>query len=193
MKFKLGDLADIKIGVVLSRKKDDSIISSSSRHKVVSLKSFNEDGVYESSFEDEFTPNEKLSNDYFVKKEDLLVRLRYPNHAVYIDKECENLTYTSLIARVRLKDERFNPKFITHFLNSRAVRKQLHRYIVGTAIPMASVANLNNIVVPFMDLDKQLAAVKFLEMARKERDLLKDLAENKDRLTKAIFNELIGE
>jgi hypothetical protein len=58
---------------------------------------------------------------------------------------------------------------------------------------MASVANLSNIVVPFMDLDKQIAAVKFLEMARKERDLLKDLAENRDRLTKAIFNELIGE
>ena len=54
MKIKLNDIAEIKTGLVLNRKKADMSKDQKLYYSVVSLKSFNVDAVYDNTFADEF-------------------------------------------------------------------------------------------------------------------------------------------
>ncbi|MDY3204534.1 MAG: restriction endonuclease subunit S, partial [Arcobacter sp.] len=164
MKIKLNDIAEIKLGLVLNRKKADMSKDQKLYYSVVSLKSFNEDAVYDNTFADEFISNEQIKEDYHVKQGDILLRLREPNFAVYIDKEYENLIYPSLMVRVKLQDSRFDAHFIAHYLNSTTVKKALSTELSGTTIPMIKVADVNEIKIPLTNLDKQKKIVEYLKL-----------------------------
>ena len=190
MKIKLNDIAEIKTGLVLNRKKADMSKDQKLYYSVVSLKSFNEDAVYENTFADEFISNEQIKEDYQVKKGEILLRLREPNFAVYIDKEYENLIYPSLIVRVKLQDSRFDPHFIAHYLNSTIVRRALSTELSGTTIPMINVANVNVIQIPLISIDKQKKIVEYLKLAHQENELLQNLIKQKQKYSKELFETL---
>ena len=97
MEIKLSDIAEIKTGLVLNRKKADMSKTSKFYYSVVSLKSFNEDAIYHDTFAEEFISNTQIKEDYLTKQGEILLRLREPNLAVYMDKEYNNLIYSSLI------------------------------------------------------------------------------------------------
>ena len=190
MVIKLSDIAEIKTGLVLNRKKADMSKASKFYYSVVSLKSFNEDAVYDNTFADEFISNEQIKEDYQVKKGEILLRLREPNFAVYIDKEYENLIYPSLMVRVKIQDSRFDPHFIAHYLNSTIVRRALSTDLSGTTIPMIKVADVNEIKIPLTNLDKQKKIVEYLKLAHKENELLQNLINQKQKYSKEIFETL---
>lgn len=190
MKIKLNDIAEIKTGLVLNRKKADMSKDQKLYYSVVSLKSFNEDAVYDNTFADEFISNEQIKEDYQVKQGDILLRLREPNFAVYIDKEYENLIYPSLMVRVKVQDTRFDPHFIAHYLNSTIVRRALSTELSGTTIPMIKVADVNEIKIPLINLDIQQKVVEYLKLAHQENELLQNLINEKQKYSKEIFETL---
>ena len=191
MNIKLGTIAEIKTGLVLNRKKADMSKDQKLYYSVVSLKSFNEDANYDNTFADEFISNEQIKEDYQVKQGDILLRLREPNLAVYIDKKYENLIFSSLMVRVKIKDNRFDEHFIAHYLNSNIVKKQLSQgAIVGTTIPMIKVADVNEIKIPLTNLDKQKKIVEYLKLAHQENELLQNLISQNQKYSKEIFETL---
>lgn len=190
MKIKLNDIAEIKSGLVLNRKKADMSKEQKLYYSVVSLKSFNVDAIYDNTFADEFISNEQIKEDYQVKQDDILLRLREPNFAVYIDKEYENLIYPSLMVRVKLQDSRFDPHFIAHYLNSNTVKKALSSELSGTTIPMIKVADVNEIKIPLINLDKQKKIVEYIKLVHKENELLQNLIDQKQKYSKEIFETL---
>ncbi len=190
MKIKLNDIAEIKTGLVLNRKKADMSKDQKLYYSVVSLKSFNEDANYDNTFADEFISNEQIKEDYQVKQGDILLRLREPNLAVYIDKKYENLIFSSLMVRVKIKDNRFDPQFIAHYLNSNTVKKALSSELSGTTIPMIKVADVNEIKIPLTNLDKQKKIVEYLKLAHQENELLQNLINQKQKYSKEIFETL---
>jgi restriction endonuclease S subunit len=190
VKIKLNDIAEIKTGLVLNRKKADMSKEHKFYYSVVSLKSFNEDAVYDNAFADEFISNEQIKEDYQVKKGDILLRLREPNFAVYIDKEYKNLIYPSLMVRVKLQDRRFDAHFIAYYLNSTIVRRALSTELSGTTIPMINVANVNGIEIPLINIAKQKKIVEYLKLALKENELLQNLINEKQKYSKQIFETL---
>ena len=190
MQIKLNDIAEIKIGLVLNRKKADMGEEIKHYYKVISLKSFNENTMYDNTFAYEFISNEQIKEDYQVKQGDILLRLREPNFAVYIDKEYENLIYPSLMVRVKLQDSRFDAHFIAHYLNSTTVKKALSTELSGTTIPMIKVADVNEIKIPLINLDKQKKIVGYLKLAHQENELLQNLIDQKQKYSKEIFETL---
>lgn len=189
--INLSKIAEIKTGLVLSRKKAEAHSPFEYLYKVVSLKSFSENTVFEDSFVDEFISNEQINEDYKVSQGDILLRLREPNFAVYIDKECSDLVYTSLMVRIRVKSDKFDPHFVAHYLNSSAVKKALAPDISGTAIAMISVASINNLKVPLINLQTQNKIVKYLNLVRQESEILQNLVAQKQKHNKSIFENLI--
>lgn len=188
---KLNDMAEIKTGLVLSRKKAEAHSPSEHSYKIVSLKSFAEDAIYDDAFADEFISSEQINEEYKVSHGDILLRLREPNFAVYIDKEYSDLIYTSLMVRIRVKSDKFDPHFVAHYLNSSAVKKALAPDISGTAIAMISVASINNLKVPLINLQTQNKIVKYLNLVRQESEILQNLVAQKQKYNKSIFENLI--
>ena len=191
--IKISDISEIKTGLVLNRKKADKNIDEKFRYKVVSLKSFAENTIYDNSFADEFISNEQISEEYKVSHGDVLLRLREPNFAVYIDKEYSDLVYTSLIVRIRVSSDKFDPHFVAHYLNSSTVKRALAPDISGTTIAMIGVASINNLKIPLVNLQTQNKIVKYLNLAREESEILQNLAAQKQRYHKSIFENLIKE
>ena len=190
--IKIGDISEIKTGLVLNRKKADKNIDEKFCYKVVSLKSFAENAIYDNSFADEFISNEQINEEYKVSLGDVLLRLREPNFAVYIDKEYSDLIFTSLMVRIRV-NAKFNPHFVAHYLNSSAVKRALAPDVSGTAIAMISVSSINNLKIPLVNLQTQNKIVKYLNLARQESEILQNLAAQKQKYHKSIFENLIKE
>lgn len=187
----LAEISNLQMGLVLNRKKAGLNRADKFDYEVVSLKSFNENAVFDNKFSEEFISNEQIKEDYQVKQGDILLRLREPNLAVYIDKKYENLIFSSLMVRVKIKDNRFDEHFIAHYLNSNIVKKQLSQgAIVGTTIPMIKVADVNEIKIPLINLDKQKKIVEYLKLAHKENELLQNLINQKQKYSKEIFETL---
>ena len=191
--IKIGDISEIKTGLVLNRKKADKNIDEKFCYKVVSLKSFAENAIYDNSFADEFISNEQINEEYKVSLGDVLLRLREPNFAVYIDKEYDDLIYSSLMVRIRVKSDKFDPHFVAHYLNSSAVKRALAPDVSGTAIAMISVSSINNLKIPLVNLQTQNKIVKYLNLARQESEILQNLAAQKQKYHKSIFENLIKE
>ena len=191
--IKIGDISDIKTGLVLNRKKADKNVDEKFRYKVVSLKSFNESALFDDTFTDEFISSEKISNEYKASLGDVLLRLREPNFAVYIDKDYDDLIYTSLMVRIRVKNAKFDPHFVAHYLNSSAVKRALAPDVSGTTIAMIGVASINNLKIPLVNLQTQNKIVKYLNLAREESEILQNLAAQKQKYHKSVFENLIKE
>jgi len=189
--IKIGDISEIKTGLVLIRKKADKNVDEKFRYKVVSLKSFNENTVFDNSFADEFISNEQINDEYKVSRGDVLLRLREPNFAVYIDKDYDDLIYSSLMVRIRVKSAKFDPHFVAHYLNSSAVKRALAPDVSGTTIAMIGVASINNLKIPLVNLQTQNKIVKYLNLAREESEILQNLAAQKQKYHKSIFENLI--
>ena len=191
--IKISDISEIKTGLVLNRKKADKNVDEKFRYKVVSLKSFNENALFDDTFADEFISSEKISDEYKVRLGDVLLRLREPNFAVYIDKEYSDLVYTSLMVRIRVSSDKFDPHFVAHYLNSSAVKRALAPDVSGTTIAMIGVASINNLKIPLVNLQTQNKIVKYLNLARQESEILQNLIAAKQRYHKSIFENLIKE
>jgi len=191
--IKISDISEIKTGLVLNRKKADKNVDEKFRYKVVSLKSFNENALFDDTFADEFISSEKISDEYKVRLGDVLLRLREPNFAVYIDKEYSDLVYTSLMVRIRVSSDKFDPHFVAHYLNSSAVKRALAPDVSGTTIAMIGVASINNLKIPLVNLQTQNKIVKYLNLARQESEILQNLVAQKQRYHKSIFENLIKE
>ena len=191
--IKISDISDIKTGLVLIRKKADKNVDEKFSYKVVSLKSFNENTLFDDSFADEFISNEQINDEYKVSRGDVLLRLREPNFAVYIDKDYDDLIYSSLMVRIRVKSDIFDPHFVAHYLNSSAVKRALAPDVSGTTIAMIGVASINNLKIPLVNLQTQNKIVKYLNLARQESEILQNLAAQKQKYHKSIFENLIKE
>lgn len=191
--IKLNDIAEIKSGLVLSRKKAEAHSPFEYSYKVVSLKSFNENALFDDTFTDEFISNEQINEEYKVSLCDILLRLREPNFAAYIYKEYDDLIYSSLMVRIRVKSDKFDPHFLAHYLNSSAVKRALAPDVSGTAITMISVASINNLKIPLVNLQTQNKIVKYLNLVRQESEILQNLATQKQKYHKSIFENLIKE
>ena len=191
--IKISDISEIKTGLVLIRKKADKNVDEKFSYKVVSLKSFNENALFDDTFADEFISSEQISEEYKVSRVDILLRLREPNFAVYIDKDYDDLIFSSLMVRIRVKSDKFDPCFVAHYLNSSTVKRALAPDVSGTTIAMIGVASINNLKIPLVNLQTQNKIVKYLDLAREESEILQNLAAQKQKYHKSIFENLIKE
>ena len=190
--MKLKQLADIRTGLVLSRKKGDTHDDMYYTYKVVTLKAFNESGSLTYENLDTFVSNEKLSNTYLTKKGDLLIRLREPNHAILIDETTAGLVVPSLIAHIKFK-EPVNKEFLTYYLNKKTTQKKLQKEAKGTTISMINTKNLADLELHLPTQVKQEQAVSLLQLANREITLLETLKMQKVDYKNQILDMIINE
>lgn len=191
MRTKLNHLTAIKTGLVLSRKKASQQSEFKKDYNVISLKSFNENGYYDHSFVEEFVADEEIKEENLLQKGDILVRLREPNVAVYIDRDYEDTIISSLAAVIRIKSNNVNPLFLTNYLNSSLTKKQL--YSQGTAVAMLNIKSLDEleIILPTLETQEKVAEIQALSF--KEIKLLNQLIEEKQKYTTKIFETIINQ
>lgn len=188
----LEKITDIRLGVVLSRKKAESDKECERVYRMLTLKSFEEDGCVDLNDLENFQSREELNLQYLTKKGDVVIRITIPYTAVYINEALEGCVIPSNFAVIRLFDtELFLPEFIALYLNSDKLKREFNRASIGTAIPMIKASQLKELNIRKYSKTVQERLIKVNKLHIKEKKLLMALLEEKDLLNKAVIDNIL--
>lgn len=187
--MKLGEIAEIKTGLVLARKrpKHDNVAS----YNVITVKSITDSGEIDSSELDYFISGEKIDPEYLTKEGDIVMRLSEPNSAAYINAGNEKLLVTSYCCFVRVKNGPLLPEFIVWYLNSDFCKKQTRKFSTGSSLSFMTTSLLKSIDVPEITQDRQKKIIEIHILGIKERKLHEELTALRSGLIKGAMQELI--
>ena len=189
--MKLSEIATIRTGLVLSRKKAALHDETKFIYRQITLKSFADSVTLQDAYFDDFISTEPIDDRYISKAGDIVVRLRKPNVAVYIDEKSVGLVIPSLMCIVRVKESSVNSAYLAHYLNSTPVRRMLEREIKGTTIPMIKTKDLGNLDVVLPSLEVQNKTVALMRLAAKEIELTEKLKQQKEQFSQAVLDKIV--
>jgi len=182
----LGEIARIKVGLVVSRKKAEVDLEVKAEYPLISLKNIQADGTFTDEPIEIFKSKEVLDAEFFTREGNILVRLSHPNTAVLIDKEQEGLLIPSYFANVEIIDTNVLPGYVAWYLNTDKVKGELLKSQMGSHIPSTNKQILEKISIPELDLSKQQMITELQQLYRKEKRLYQKLMAEKEKFYKAV-------
>lgn len=189
---ELGDIANINVGVVLSRKKANYVKKTSKIYELFNLKVY-EDNILGNKMPFEQFNSDVELNDYIAKEDDLLIRLAFPMKVVYVDKELSGKLISNQYVIVRFKNNKFKAKFVKWYLESEDAYHQMEKYLVGTAVRTIPVVKIKEIRIPKMNLKKQESIESLILNWSEQKKLINDLIYNKDRYINESIKKILKE
>lgn len=186
---KLSECAEIKTGLVLSRKKSDKI--KKYRYDSLNLKSINSHGYIEKENLDPFYSKEILNEEYLTKPGDIIIRLTAPYTAVLIDEDSKGIVFSSNFIKIETDSKKLVPEYLEWYLNSSKVKKHIDRQVSGTVIRAVNPGYYKNLNVKLITLEKQNKLAEISKMMKNEELLLRTLLNKKEILNKALINEIL--
>lgn len=191
--MKLGEIAEIRTGLVLTRKKASFEGDIKAQYRLLSLKNINETGSFNDEPFDDFRSNDTLDEHFFTELGDVLIRLSQPNTAVWVDGKHIGLLVPSSFAIIKVDQRKCLPEYLAWFLNSDEVKKEFERSQAGTRIPTTNKSILETIHVMKVPLEKQTALIEINRLYQREKSLYTRLMQEKERWHKALLTKLLEE
>lgn len=191
-KMLLCEVAEVRTGLVLSRKKalDDDV--EKIRYKALNLKCIMNDGYLDIESSEEYYAKERLKKEYFTSLGDVLVRLSAPYTVVLINDTSKcGYVIPSHFAIVRADMTRSVPEYLNWFLKRDFVKQKIMQNVSGsTAFGTISSGFIANLKVRDIPISQQKILGDILLLAEKEQELLHQLAEAKAVYSRAVVNEV---
>ena len=190
--MKIGDIAEVIVGVVPTRKRANYKTDKTNQYELFNLRTYesrqNEDKIpYE-----EFISEEDLSS-YVVRKDDLLLRLAFPLKVIIVDDELDGKLITNQYVSIRMDVTKYNPGFLKWYLESNDLRHQLEKYIVGTAIRTIPVVKIREILLPNVDINTQEELGKLVRCWEAQKKRYNYLIAQKELYYNSIIETIINE
>lgn len=189
--MKLKEISNLRTGLVTARKKASVVDENTFTYKAVTMKSFNSNGTLNIEDLDKFEAKEKIELNYLTQPNDILVRLREPNIAVFIDTNATDLLIPSLVSIIRVNSSEVDSKFLTYYLNSNVAKRALESSLKGTTISMIKTKDLEDLKIKLPSLEEQKKIVAFLDLTNKEISLLEELKSEKEKYYAEVFNKIL--
>lgn len=95
------------------------------------------------------------------------------------------------IARVRIKDGRFDSRYVYHYLSQYSMREYYESIVTGQAYPQISLAQVRDTKIPDIPFDEQQAIAAVLDDADGEMDLLRQRLAKAQHVKKGVMQELL--
>lgn len=191
-KMLLGEVAEVRTGLVLSRKKAPEGATVKIEYKALNLKCVMQEGYLNLENIEEYNATERLKPEYLTNINDILVRLSAPYTAVFIaDSSQCGYVIPSHFAIVRADETKSAPEYLNWFLKRDVVKQNIMRNVSGsTAFGTISSGFIANLEIRDIPIAEQKMIGDILLLAEKEQELLRKLADNKAAYSKAIVNEI---
>ncbi len=190
-KRRIGDVASITTGLVVKRKQAELPEDSVRKYKILTLKSFNQDGWLNTEDLEVFESSEILDDKYLTQEGDVIIRLSHPNTAIHIEKEQVGYLIPSLFAVIRLESDILLPSYLNIYLKSDFIKKFYEKFAIGSTIQIIKTSMLKDISVRFPRIEQQQQIVEVHKLIAKEKALLSQLIKEKSKYHNGIINKLI--
>ena len=191
-KMLLGEIAEVRTGLVLSRKKASEDAIEKIKYKALNLKCATAEGYLDLENSEEYYATERLKLEYFTKINDILVRLSAPYTVIFIkdNSEC-GYVIPSHFAIVRADMKRSVPEYLNWFLKRESVKQKIMQNVSGsTAFGTISSGFIANLKVRTLPISQQKMLGDILLLAEKEQESLHKLAEAKAMYSRAVVNKI---
>lgn len=188
---KLGDISSITTGQVIKRKEARPGDVDAIQYRILTLKSFDEDGYLVKEELDSFKASEKIESKYITSKGDIVVRLSMPFTSITIDEESEGILIPSLFVAIRVNCNDILPSYLSLYLNSNKMKKQYIKEARGSAIQILKTSAFKEFEIMIPDMSIQEQAVTLNELLMREKRLLQLLIKENNKRNQIIFDNMI--
>ena len=176
--MKLGNIATVRSGLVLSRKQARE--PSDIRYPLLNLRSINPGGYIEADQLDVFVAAEYLSPEYLSQIGDVIVRLTAPYTAILIDKVTAGMVISSNFVIIRADRRELLPEYLFWLINTPKVKRSIYENTSSNMLGAVKAKFFSDFEVPLLSIDKQQQIAAMNELALKETKLLRKLADGKE-------------
>lgn len=202
-KVKLKDIADIQMGLVLSRAgaKQLELIkqnvmekfsaNETYQYKAVTLRSIDDQGNLDENQCDDFISKDKLTDRYLTVKNDILIRLFSPLKICLINDLQENIVIPSQFSILRLKDNARNdilPEYLQLIMQNKSFTNQVEKLEVGFQLRSIKTSSIENVEIYIPTVQRQKKLIEIVKLMRRKENLLSELLEQQK-----IQNEILQE
>lgn len=190
MKNKLKDIALVQMGLSFrSRIEPDA----HGNMAVIQMRDLTEDNKLDHSNLTTININD-INERHLVKYKDLVFRSRgKTTTATIIDKALGRTIIAAPLFLIRVTSKNVLPEYLCWFINLSSSQAFLHSRATGTAMTMIGKSALDALEIPLPNLETQEQIVALANLLNKEQRLMRELAEQKEKLVKAIQMRLATE
>ena len=185
--MKLGDIATVRSGLVLARKKSSE--SDGVYYPLLNLRSINVEGYIEKEELDAYYASEYLAPEYLTHAGDVVVRLTAPYTAVFIDENTENIVVSSNFIIIRTIPENVLPEYLYWLLNTKGVKQAIYENSTSNMLGAVKAKFFSDFIVKPIDLSDQKRIADLNRLAKRESFLLKKLADEKEKYYERIIHD----
>lgn len=197
-KVRLGKIAKINVGLVLSRygeKQKECWITSDELadkaiYKSVTLRAISDDGALNISECDTFEVTEKIPFQYFTQKDDILMRSFSPIKVGLVAKEQENLIVPSQFAIIRVDSEQILVEYLFVLMQQPYFCNQIERASKGSQLKTLSVSSLADMELSIPDIQTQKKIIDFYKLVQQQKAIESKLQNCKDLYFKEILKRM---
>ena len=186
--MKLGELLEIRSGLVLSRKQSKE--RTPYPYSILTLRAIQDDGLIDSEKIETAYMTESLGAEYVTHPGDLVVRLTFPYTAVLISEATKNIVVTSNFLILRINHNLLLPEYLYWFLNTEAVRQKLYEQATSNMLGAVKKQTFVALEVTLPSLQEQGKFSQIHFLAQRENQLLRELAAQKKKYYSMVLNEI---
>ena len=184
--MKLGTVATIRSGLVLSRKLSREL--SPYRYPLLNLRAIHPDGYILPGSLEVFYATEPLRQEYLTQQGDIIIRLSIPYTAILIDANMVGMVVSSNFAIIRLNQDYMLPEYLLWLLNTLDIQKKIYESSSSNMLSAVRPTFFAELEILPLTLSGQEKIAKLYLLAKRETRLLKKLADEKERYYAAVID-----
>lgn len=188
VRLKLGDIASVRSGLVLSRKLSKT--PTQYRYQLINLRSINQAGYIETENVDLYDATEPLSSEYLTHTGDVVIRLTAPYTAVLIDDTTSEMVISSNLVVIRADASQISPEYLYWLLNTPKVKRQIYENTSSNMLGAIKPRYFADFEVSLLSMENQETIAALNLLAHKERQLLNELAMEKEKYYSYTINKI---
>lgn len=185
--MKLGELATVRSGLVLSRK--ESREASAIQYPLLNLRSINPAGYIQNEQLDIFNAVDYLPLEYLSQVGDIIVRLSAPYTAVLIDKTTSGIVISSNFVIIRTNSKELLPEYLFWLLNTPKINRTIYENTSSNMLGAIKAGFFTEFKLDFLPVEKQEKIANMNTLAIKETALLQRLAEEKEHYYSLLISK----
>lgn len=186
-KMKLQEIVSVRSGLVLSRKQSKE--STDYLYPLINLRCVQPDGAINLNDSDIYEAKEPLKEEYLSRRGDIVVRLTAPYTAVLIDDTTSGMVISSNFVVIRIEDKQLIPEYLFWLLNTPQVRRKIYENATSNMLGAVKAKFLANFEITLLPVEVQKAIAQLNLLSKMEARLLKELAEEKEKLYSYLLNQ----
>lgn len=185
--MKLQELASVRSGLVLARKQSRE--PTDCRYPLINLRCIRPEGIINLNESDIYEAKEPLKEEYLSRRGDIVVRLTAPYTAVLIDDLTSGMVISSNFVVIRINDKQLMPEYLFWLLNTTKVKRKIYESTTSNMLGAVKAKFLMDFELTLFSAESQKKIAQLNLLARKESQLLKKLAEEKEKLYSCLLNQ----